>query len=65
MKKFLMLMIGFLSIVSCLACSNEAADIDLNRPDKGVTDNDGELFDGKRTLVAYISWGGTTRRLAE
>ena len=46
-----------LFITSCSAAENDET--------KLVTEGNGELFNGKKVLVAYFSWGGTTRRMAE
>lgn len=66
MKKILLLLIGFLTIVNSSACSGDqtllepTTDNEVN--DNHSTDN---YFDGKKVLVAYFSWGGTTKRMAE
>lgn len=68
MKKILLLLVGFLTIVGCQACTSD------NEPEQpepgngtGVIEGDGSgsYFGGKKVLVAYFSWGGTTRRMAE
>ncbi len=56
MKKILLLLVGFFAIVGCRACT--AAD------DSAQTET-GDRFGGGKVLVAYFSWGGTTRRMAE
>ena len=58
MKKIITLLTMLMIIVtSCTAAENE-------EPQLGSEGN-GEYFDGKKVLVAYFSWGGTTRRMAE
>ena len=58
MKKIMTLLTMLMIIVtSCTAAENE-------EPQLGSEGN-GEYFDGKKVLVAYFSWGGTTRRMAE
>ena len=57
MKKFLALFMVLLTILSCSATEN-----DVPQP---ASASDGTLFNGKKVLVAYFSWGGTTRRMAE
>ena len=58
MKKIMTLLTMLIIIVaSCNAAENE-------EPQLGSEGN-GEYFDGKKVLVAYFSWGGTTRRMAE
>ena len=57
MKKFFTLFMVLLTILSCSATGN-----DVPQP---ASASDGTLFNGKKVLVAYFSWGGTTRRMAE
>ena len=58
MKKIMTLLTMLMIIVtSCTAAENE-------EPQLGSEGN-GEYFNGKKVLVAYFSWGGTTRRMAE
>lgn len=57
MKKFTVLLMALLTIVSCSA--TDKSDSQLSPAD------DSALFNGKKVLVAYFSWGGTTRRMAE
>lgn len=57
MKKFFALFMVLLTILSCSAIEN-----DVPQP---ASASDGTLFNGKKILVAYFSWGGTTRRMAE
>ena len=46
-----------LTITSCTAADNDKL--------QSGSDGSGEYFNGKKVLVAYFSWGGTTRRMAE
>lgn len=69
MKKILLLVVGCLTIVGCQACTSDN-DSEQFEPDggNGVIEGDGSgssYFSGKKVLVAYFSWGGTTRRMAE
>ena len=58
MKKIMtILTMLMLTITSCTAADND-------EPQSG-SDGSGEYFNGKKVLVAYFSWGGTTRRMAE
>ena len=58
MKKIMTLLTMLMIIVtSCTAAGNEESQLG--------SDGNGEYFDGKKVLVAYFSWGGTTRRMAE
>lgn len=65
MKKLLLLMVGLLTIISCPACTSEDVEAGFRRPVDGANDTDGPYFNGKKVLVAYFSWGGTTRRMAQ
>lgn len=65
MKKILMLLVSFMTIVSVSACSN---DNKMPEPDNDNEVNEGTgsaYFGGKKVLVAYFSWGGTTQRMAQ
>ena len=58
MKKIMTLLTMLMIIVtSCTAAENEKSQLG--------SEGNGEYFDGKKVLVAYFSWGGTTRRMAE
>lgn len=57
MKKFLALFLTLMTIISCGATESNAA--------QTAQANDGAMFNGKKVLVAYFSWGGTTRRMAQ
>lgn len=57
MKKFFALFMVLLTILSCSAIENDEPQL--------ASASDGTLFNGKKVLVAYFSWGGTTRRMAE
>lgn len=61
MKKMLMLLVSLLAMVSASACSND----EVTKKNE-VTEGPGSAyFSGKKALVAYFSWGGTTQRMAE
>ncbi len=66
MKKILMLLVGFLTIMSGLACSNDNVMLEPDNENEGVNESVGSaFFSGKKVLVAYFSWGGTTQRMAQ
>lgn len=51
----------FMSMVNIMACS-----ADSNEPlAEAPSSSGGAYFGGKKVLVAYFSWGGTTRRMAQ
>lgn len=56
MKHLLFLLMALLAATSCSASED-------NEPAAGETQD--SYFSGKKTLVAYFSWGGTTRRMAQ
>lgn len=59
MKKILLFLITFVG----LGCGTSCAD------DEPMTTEDGAssttYFGGKKALIAYFSWGGTTQRMAQ
>lgn len=61
MKKFLILL---LTLITVSSCSADNADEPLPSP---VTPGEGSTsyFGGKKVLIAYFSWGGTTGRMAQ
>lgn len=59
-----MLIVGLLTILSCPACTGDSSDADIENPDDGSNENK-DLFSGRKVLVAYFSWGGTTQRMAQ
>lgn len=67
MKKILLLMTAFLTMLSGLACTNESTLPEENDDNEvnGGGDGTGSYFGGKKVLVAYFSWGGTTQRMAQ
>lgn len=66
MKKILMLLVSFLTIVSGSACSNDNDMMPEPDNDNEVNEGTGNAyFGGKKVLVAYFSWGGTTQRMAQ
>lgn len=64
MKKILSLLAGILFIVSTSACSSDAPVQDPGKEDNVTEDPGKGYFSGKKVLVAYFSWGGTTQRMA-
>ncbi len=64
MKKLFILMVGLLTILSCPACTGDSSDADIENPDENSNENK-DLFSGRKVLVAYFSWGGTTQRMAQ
>ena len=65
MKKLFMLMVGLLAIINCSACASDNIESELDNSSEGSNVDGSELFDGKKVLIAYFSWGGTTRRMAQ
>lgn len=59
MKKLAILMTLLLNAMGFVACASEP------QLENGQAPDTGEYFNGKKVLVAYFSWGGTTRRMAE
>lgn len=57
MKKILFLILTLISITSCSATNNDEPTF--------LPGDSGAYFNGKKVLVAYFSWGGTTRRMAQ
>ena len=58
MKKIMTLLTMLMIIAtSCTAAENEKSQLG--------SEGNGECFNGKKVLVAYFSWGGTTRRMAQ
>ncbi len=57
MKKLLLLILSLMSITSCSATVSD-------EPQSTAAAHEA-LFNGKKVLVAYFSWGGTTRRMAQ
>ena len=47
-------------LATCPACANGQ-----NEPEVNTGNGTGTYFGGKKVLVAYFSWGGTTRRMAQ
>ena len=77
-KKILLLLVCFASLMSMAACSSDNSVINDNpnqpenptTPEKPTPSNPDDnttsaYFGGKKVLVAYFSWGGTTKRMAE
>lgn len=63
MKHYLFLLLTLLSFASCSA--NEPEMPDAPQPVQPGSGEGSDYFSGKKVLVAYFSWGGTTRRMAE
>ncbi|MDO4163482.1 MAG: flavodoxin [Bacteroides sp.] len=68
-KKILMLLLCFMNLINGAACSNDTATLtdesEITNPDDNAQTDDGAYFGGKRVLIAYFSWGGTTKAMAE
>ncbi len=62
MKKLFLLLVGMLTILSSQACSSDNSEIENTSEE---TNSDGTYFGGQKVLIAYFSWGGTTRRMAQ
>lgn len=62
MKKILLLLVGILFIVSTSACSSDDPVQDSGNEDNVTEDSGKGYFSGKKVLVAYFSWGGTSHR---
>lgn len=65
MRKILMLLVSFLTIVSGSACSNDNVMLEPDNENNVNEGTGGAYFGGKKVLVAYFSWGGTTQRMAQ
>lgn len=66
MKKILMLLVSFLTIVSGSACSNDNVMPESDNGENNVSEVAGSAyFGGKKVLVTYFSWSGTTQRMAQ
>lgn len=64
MKKLFLLMAGLLTAINSTACTSDLPEADIstpNAPAESATD----YFGGHKVLIAYFSWGGTTRRMAQ
>lgn len=72
MKKFIMLVLSVLLMVSLAACSSNSDDTtslskDESRTSSAITDNNNktEINSDKSVLIAYFSWSGNTKQLAD
>lgn len=72
MKKFIMLVLSVLLLVSLAACSSNSDDTtslskDESRTSSAITDNNNktEINSDKSVLIAYFSWSGNTKQLAD
>jgi flavodoxin len=57
MKKLFAILLALMTITSCNANESDSP--------QSAPGESGAYFNGKKVLVAYFSWGGTTRRMAE
>lgn len=64
MKKTFMLMAVLLAAIHCTACSGDNDAPEVNGP-TDTPDATQAYFGSKKVLIAYFSWGGTTRRMAQ
>lgn len=64
-RMVLMLLVSFLTIVSGSACSNDNVMPEPDNDNKVNEGAGGAYFGGKKVLVAYFSWSGTTQRMAQ
>ena len=62
MKHYLFLLLMLVTFSSCSANEPEQQQPQPVHPEEGVGS---DYFSGKKILIAYFSWGGTTRRMAE
>lgn len=66
MKKVLLMIAGFLTILNISACSNDdPMPVSDNENDVFEAGTGSAYFGGRKTLIAYFSWGGTTLRMAQ
>ena len=61
-NKFLLLIFSFMSLMSVAACAADNTEVS---DASGGGNSPATYFGGKKVLVAYFSWGGTTRRMAQ
>lgn len=59
---FLLLTSLLLTITSCSANEPEMPE---QQPEQPIEGSGSDYFSGKKVLIAYFSWGGTTKRMAE
>lgn len=80
-KKILLLLVSFVSLMSMAACSSDNSIVNDDKPNQPEIPSTPEnptpsnpseggnissaYFGGKKVLVTYFSWGGTTKRMAE
>lgn len=68
MKRFfLLLFVAITSILTMAACSKDSPDALDNgvSPGNTTSGSSANYFGGKKVLIAYFSWGGTTKRMAQ
>lgn len=58
MNRFLIILLAFLVLGYGTSCAGD-------EPVKDMDAGSSAYFGGKKVLVAYFSWGGTTKRMAE
>lgn len=62
-------LIGLLALLNSSACSGDNNGIEVENVSEVGEDNgdveSSKYFGGKRALVVYFSWGGTTQRMAQ
>ena len=63
MKHFLFFILALLTFTSCSA--NEPEMPEQPQPVQPEEGGGSDYFSGKKVLIAYFSWGGTTRRMAQ
>ena len=63
MKNFIFSLLMLLTFTSCSA--NEPEIPEQPRPVQPGEGGGSDYFSGKKVLIAYFSWGGTTRRMAQ
>ena len=63
MKHYLFLLLTLLTFASCSA--NDPEIPEQPQPVQPGEGGGSDYFSGKKVLIAYFSWGGTTRRMAQ
>lgn len=62
MKHYLFLL---LTLLTFTACSANEPEMPEQQPEQPIEGSGSNYFSGKKVLIAYFSWGGTTKRMAE
>ena len=65
MKYFLFSILTLLTFMSCSATDPEVPEQSQPRPEQPGEGGGSDYFSGKKVLIAYFSWGGTTERMAQ